>query len=131
MKSMSADCNIIQRLKKAAPNDSCRAALVQAASGAGQGQHPPDEAISFADLAERSAGYARFFLSQGLTPKDRALLLMPPGIGFYTLFLALATLAFELWQKHQASRPGAAPHTAAKPNAKHHARNRWSGRPRR
>ena len=45
--------------------------------------------------------------------------------------LALATLAFELWQKHQASRPGAAPHTAAKPNAKHHARNRWSGRPRR
>ena len=89
---MSADCNIIQRLKKAAPNDSCRAALVQAASGAGQGQHPPDEAISFADLAERSAGYARFFLSQGLTPKDRALLLMPPGIGFYTLFLALARI---------------------------------------
>ncbi|MNQ38299.1 hypothetical protein D3C85_518690 [compost metagenome] len=47
--------------------------------------------------------------------------------------LALATLAFELWQKHQASRPGAAPHTQAqsKPNARHHARNRWSGRPRR
>ena len=45
--------------------------------------------------------------------------------------LALATLAFELWQKHQASRPGAAPHAAAKPTARHHARNRWSGRPRR
>ena len=47
--------------------------------------------------------------------------------------LALATLAFELWQKHQASRPGAAPHaeTQTKPNAKHHTRNRWSGRPRR
>ncbi|MGH7018646.1 MAG: cysteine protease [Brevundimonas sp.] len=45
--------------------------------------------------------------------------------------LALATLAFELWQKHQASRPDAAPHAAAQPNAKHHARNRWSGRPRR
>ena len=45
--------------------------------------------------------------------------------------LALATLAFELWQKHQASRPGAAPHPTAKPNARHHARNRWSGRPRR
>jgi len=45
--------------------------------------------------------------------------------------LALATLAFELWQKHQAGRPGATPRAAAKPTAKHHARNRWSGRPRR
>ena len=45
--------------------------------------------------------------------------------------LALATLAFELWQKHQAGRRDAAPHATAKPNAKHHARNRWSGRPRR
>ena len=45
--------------------------------------------------------------------------------------LALATLAFELWQKHQAGRPDATPRAKAKPNAGHHARNRWSGRPRR
>lgn len=45
--------------------------------------------------------------------------------------LALATLAFELWQRRQG--PHAAPHSSpeATPQAKHHARNRWSGRPRR
>ena len=45
--------------------------------------------------------------------------------------LALAALAFELWRKHQAGRPDATPRAKAKPNAGHHARNRWSGRPRR
>ena len=89
---MSADRNIIQRLKEAALKVPRQAALVQAASGAGREKALPDDAISFAGLEERSAGYARFFLSRGLTPKDRALLLMPPGIGFYTLFLALARI---------------------------------------
>lgn len=51
--------------------------------------------------------------------------------------LALATLAFELWQKHQATRPGAAPQAqpGARPRAeshtKPHGRSRWSGRSRR
>jgi hypothetical protein len=47
--------------------------------------------------------------------------------------LAFATLALELWQKHQAQRSGTPPNPAAgsRPNARHHARSRWSGRPRR
>lgn len=64
------------------------------------------------------------------------LLLSRRGRGFagrHAGKLALAALAFELWQKHQAGRPDAAPRSPsdAKPNARHHARNRWSGRPRR
>lgn len=89
---MSADCNIIRRLKEAAREAPGRAALVRAVSGAGAGRRPPDEAVSFAGLEEKSAGYARFFLSHGLTSGDRALLLMPPGIAFYALFLALARI---------------------------------------
>ncbi len=47
--------------------------------------------------------------------------------------LAFATLAFELWQKHQAQQSGAAskPASATRPTARHHARSRWSGRSRR
>ena len=89
---MNADHNIIQRLKEAALQVPHRAALVRAASGLGRKKALPDDAISFAGLEERSAGYARFFLNRGVTPKDRALLLMPPGIGFYSLFLALARI---------------------------------------
>lgn len=37
--------------------------------------------------------------------------------------LALATLAFQLWQQRQAAKAGAAPG-----NAPPHARKRWSGR---
>lgn len=64
------------------------------------------------------------------------LLLSRRGRGFagrHAGKLALAALAFELWQKHQASRPGAAPRSpsGAKPSARPHARNRWSGRPHR
>ena len=62
------------------------------------------------------------------------LLLSRRGRGFagrHAGKLALAALAFELWQRHQAGRPDAMPRAKAKPNARHHARNRWSGRPRR
>ena len=49
--------------------------------------------------------------------------------------LAFATLAFELWQKHQAQQSGAASKSASasatRPTARHHARSRWSGRSRR
>ena len=64
------------------------------------------------------------------------LLLSRRGRGFagrHAGKLALAALAFELWQKHQASRTGAASQSpsGAEPNARRHARNRWSGRQRR
>ncbi|MBB4796471.1 uncharacterized membrane protein YebE (DUF533 family) [Brevundimonas bullata] len=47
--------------------------------------------------------------------------------------LAFATLAFELWQKHQTQQSGAASKSASatRPTARHHARSRWSGRSRR
>ncbi|WP_313002208.1 cysteine protease [Brevundimonas sp.] len=60
------------------------------------------------------------------------LLLSRRGRGFagrHAGKLALATLAFELWQKHQASRPGATPHSRAR--AKSGPGRRWSGRSRR
>ncbi|MNV54838.1 hypothetical protein D3C71_1470500 [compost metagenome] len=39
--------------------------------------------------------------------------------------LALVTLAYEMWRRHQAKKPGAAPRTQP------HGRSRWSGRARR
>lgn len=60
------------------------------------------------------------------------LLLSRRGRGFagrHAGKLAMATLAFELWQKHQAARAGAAP--KARPRAKSGPGRRWSGRPRR
>lgn len=64
------------------------------------------------------------------------LLLSRRGRGFsgrHAGKLAFATLAFEMWQRHQAGRPGAAPSTSsgAKSRAKPHGRSRWSGRTRR
>jgi uncharacterized membrane protein YebE (DUF533 family) len=64
------------------------------------------------------------------------LLLSRRGRGFagrHAGKLALAALAFELWQKHQANRPGPVPGSPSgvKPNPGHHTRNRWSGRRRR
>lgn len=89
---MDENCNIIQRLQAAAAAVPRQAALVQPFASAHNGKKIPDATISFADLEQESAGYARFFLRQGLGPKDTALLLMPPGIAFYTLFLALARI---------------------------------------
>lgn len=61
------------------------------------------------------------------------LLLSRRGRGFagrHAGKLALATMAFEMWQRHQASRPGAAPQarSEARPKASTHNRSRWSGR---
>lgn len=61
------------------------------------------------------------------------LLLSRRGRGFagrHAGKLALAALAFELWQKHQTSRPDATPRSSsgARPNTGGHARNRWSRR---
>jgi len=89
---MTRDHNIIQRLKDVALSVPGQTALVQALSGAQQKKGSTEKTISFADLEERSAGYARFFLKKGIGPNDRALLLMPLGIDFYVLFLALARI---------------------------------------
>ncbi|MFZ4166871.1 cysteine protease [Brevundimonas sp. NPDC058933] len=64
------------------------------------------------------------------------LLLSRRGRGFagrHAGKLAFATLAFEMWQRHQASRPGAAPTSSsgAKSRAKTRGRGHWSGRSRR
>lgn len=93
---MPPDCNIIQRLKAVAEKDPDRTALVQAVANGKNNGARPDEQISFACLEEKSAAYARFFLNHGLGPQDRALLLMPPAIGFYTIFLALARIGVSI-----------------------------------
>lgn len=69
-----------------------------------------------------------------LTTVLGGLLLSRRGRGFagrHAGKLAFATLAFELWQKRQASRPDARPKPGAKPRPQTHARSRWSGRSRR
>jgi acyl-CoA synthetase (AMP-forming)/AMP-acid ligase II len=79
---MEKHFNIVQRLRDQAKNRPDVLALIQPGR--------TDEALTYAELDKQSQNYANFFLQSGITPEDRALLLIAPGLKFYAVFLGLA-----------------------------------------
>lgn len=96
---MAADFNIILRLREQALRRPRATALAVPAtppgagktSGAreGTGCGPGLETLTFAELDARSRACAAWFAGRGLGPGHTVLLLDPPGLRFYVLFLGL------------------------------------------